>query len=211
MGIYDKLDHWSLKAQKEGYPARSVYKLKEIDEKFGLLRKGRETLRVLDLGAAPGSWSLYVLRKLAGTGFVAAADLSPLSRVHDKGLFEADNFLFIQGDLYDAAVREALVAKGPYRLVMSDAAPSTTGNRSVDTSRSLALVEAAIDYAETCLDQGGNMVVKVFQGGDVQEALIRMRGLFQSARSFKPEACRSESFETYFVGLGKGLPAAKKR
>ncbi len=211
MGIYDKLDHWSLRAQKEGYPARSVYKLKEIDEKFGLLKKGRDALRILDLGAAPGSWSLYVLRKLVGTGFVAAADLAPLSRVHDKGLFDGGNFLFIQGDLYEAAVRDALVAKGPYRLVLSDAAPSTTGNRSVDTSRSLALVEAAIDYAETCLDHGGNLVVKVFQGSDVQDALVRMRDLFQSARSFKPEACRSESFETYFIGLGKGLPAAKKR
>jgi 23S rRNA (uridine2552-2'-O)-methyltransferase len=211
MGIYDKLDHWSLRAQKEGYPARSVYKLKEIDEKFGVLKRGREALCILDLGAAPGSWSLYALRKMAGTGFVAAVDLAPLSRVHDKGLFDADNFLFLQGDLYDPALRDALVAKGPYKLVMSDAAPSTTGNRSVDTSRSLALVEAAIDYAESCLDLGGNLVVKVFQGGDTQEALVRMRGLFQSARSFKPEACRSESFETYFVGLGKGLPAAKKR
>ncbi|HCM25127.1 MAG: 50S rRNA methyltransferase [Treponema sp. GWB1_62_6] len=199
---YEKMDHWSLKAQKEGYPARSVYKLKEMDEKFGLLRNVRGG-RVLDIGAAPGSWSLYALRKMAGAGFLAAVDLSPLSRAFDRGLFEGDNFFFVQGDVYDASIREALVARGPYRLVMSDVAPSTTGNRSVDTLRSLALAEEVVNYAELCLEAGGNLVVKVFQGGDTQEILKRMRLLFTSARGFKPETCRPESFETYYLGIGK--------
>ncbi len=205
MSSYDKLDHWSLKAQKEGYPARSVYKLKEMDEKFGLFRgaKGGAPFRALDIGAAPGSWSLYALRKLAGAGFLAAADLAPLSRVYDKGLFDGNNFFFVQGDITDPSVRDALVSRGPYGLVMSDVAPSTTGNRSVDTLRSLALVEEVVNYAEIGLEVGGNFVVKVFQGGEVQNILKRLRGLFQTARSFKPEACRSESFETYYLGLGK--------
>ena len=205
MSSYDKLDHWSLKAQKEGYPARSVYKLKEMDEKFGLFRGARpgSPFRILDIGAAPGSWSLYALRKLSGGGFLAAADLSPLSRVHDKGLFDGENFFFQQGDITDPAVRDVLVSRGPYRLVMSDVAPSTTGNRSVDTLRSLVLVEEVVNYAELCLEAGGNLVVKVFQGGDVQTILKRLRLLFTTARSFKPEACRSESFETYYLGLGK--------
>ncbi len=199
---YEKMDHWSLKAQKEGYPARSVYKLKEMDEKFGLLRNVRGG-RVLDIGAAPGSWSLYALRKMAGAGFLAAVDLSPLSRAFDRGLFDGDNFFFMQGDVYDVPIREALVARGPYRLVMSDVAPSTTGNRSVDTLRSLALAEEVVNYAELCLEAGGNLVVKVFQGGDTQEVLKRMRLLFASARGFKPETCRAESFETYYLGIGK--------
>jgi 23S rRNA (uridine2552-2'-O)-methyltransferase len=211
MSSYDKLDHWSLKAQKEGYPARSVYKLKEIDEKVGLFRGARpgsttlgaSAFRILDIGSAPGSWSLYALRKLAGSGFVASVDLSPLSRVYDKGLFDGANFFFLQGDVTDPAVREELVSRGPYRLVMSDVAPSTTGNRSVDTLRSLNLVEEVVNYAELCLETGGNLVVKVFQGGDVQEMLKRLRSLFTTAKSFKPEACRSESFETYYLGLGK--------
>lgn len=211
MSSYEKLDHWSLKAQKEGYPARSVYKLKEMDEKFGLFRgarpgsavAGASAFRALDIGAAPGSWSLYALRKFAGAGFLAAVDLSPLSRVHDKGLFDGSNFFFIQGDCTDPAVRDSLVSRGPYRLVMSDVAPSTTGNRSVDTLRSLALVEEVVNYAELCLEAGGNLVVKVFQGGDTQEVLKRLRSLFTTARSFKPEACRSESFETYYLGLAK--------
>ncbi|MDR3138111.1 MAG: RlmE family RNA methyltransferase, partial [Treponema sp.] len=188
MGSYEKPDFWSLKAQKEGYPARSVYKLRELDEKFGLLRPrggnkspaspakvpGEEALfKVLDLGAAPGSWSLYTLRKLGAGAFLAAADLSPLSRQYDRGLFEGDRFFFIQGDITAAETRETLLARGPYRLVMSDAAPATTGNRSVDTFRSLALAEAVLEYAERALVTGGNLVVKVFQGKETPDILKR--------------------------------------
>jgi len=102
MADYKKPDYWQLKARNEGYPARSVYKLKEIDEKFGIFKirkQGANEPRILDIGAAPGSWSLYVLRKFAGKGFLSAADLSPLSREFDKGLFDGDNFFFIQGDV----------------------------------------------------------------------------------------------------------------
>jgi 23S rRNA (uridine2552-2'-O)-methyltransferase len=207
MAHYEKLDHWSLRAQKEGYPARSVYKLKEMDEKFGLFPRGpgraEGEFRVLDLGAAPGSWSLYALRRLGSGLFLSAADLSPLSRQYDRGLFGGDNVFFIQGDITAAETREALLSRGPYALVMSDAAPATTGNRSVDTLRSLELAEAVLGYAEAALEKGGNMAVKVFQGGDTASLLKRIRELFKTGKSFKPEACRSESFETYYVGLGR--------
>jgi 23S rRNA (uridine2552-2'-O)-methyltransferase len=203
---YEVLDYWSLKAQKEAYPARSVYKLKEIDEKFKLIDGLRnKSFKVLDLGAAPGSWSLYVLRKFSGIAnhFLAAADLSALSRQYDKGLFDGENFFFVQGDITVLENRNALLDKGPYNLVMSDAAPATIGNRSVDTLRSLALVEEILVYAELGLAKGGNMAVKVFQGGDTASILKRMRELFKTAKSFKPEACRPESFETYYIGLDK--------
>jgi len=210
MADYSKLDHFSLKAQKEGYPARSVYKLKEMDEKFGLLKhRGKAPFKALDLGAAPGSWSLYVLRKLAASGggddgkTLVAIDLAPLSRQYDRGLFDKPEFLFIQGDFTLDEVRQAILSSGPYNLVLSDAAPATTGNRSVDTLRSLALSEIVLDYAETTLAKGGNIALKVFQGGDTVALLKKMRGIFESAKSFKPQACRSESFETYYLGLGK--------
>jgi 23S rRNA (uridine2552-2'-O)-methyltransferase len=231
MAHYEKPDTWSLRARQEGYPARSVYKLKEMDEKFRLIPAGgggvqggvrhgpraavpspapnsrgtgpRPGFRVLDLGAAPGSWSLYALRKLAGAGFLAAADLSPLSRRYDRGLFEGENFFFIRGDMTAPEVQEALTERGPYRLVMSDAAPSTTGSRQVDTLRSLELAETALGYAESSLETGGSLVVKVFQGGDTAALLKKIRALFQSGRAFKPSACRGESFETYYVGLGR--------
>jgi len=208
MADYKKPDYWQIKARKEGYPARSVYKLKEIDEKFGLLKPRRAVLRVLDLGAAPGSWSLYVLRKMASAnkpGFLAAADLSPLSREFDKGLFDGNNFSFIQGDITAAEVREALLSKGPYSAIISDAAPGTTGNHTVDAARSLELAEAVITYAQSALADGGNMVLKVFQGGESGAILKQIKSLFETAKSFKPQACRGESVETYFIGLGKKL------
>ncbi|MDR1862317.1 MAG: RlmE family RNA methyltransferase [Treponema sp.] len=209
MANYAKPDFWSLKAQKEGYPARSVYKLKEMDEKFGLLPSrrpgGTESFRVLDLGAAPGSWSLYVLRKLGAGACLAAVDLAPLSRQYDRGLFDGENFRFIRGDMTEPESREAVLGRGPYRLLICDAAPATTGNRQVDTTRSLELAETALDYGEAALERGGNLAVKVFQGGDTGSLLKRIRSLFRTGRSYKPRVCRSESFETYYLGLGKTL------
>lgn len=205
MADYSKPDHWSVKARNEGYPARSVYKLKEMDEKFGLVRAGRPAFRAMDLGAAPGSWSLYVLRNLpAGTNVsLVSVDLAPLSRQYDAGLFDRPDFLFIQGDFTLGKVREELLACGPYSLILSDAAPATTGNRSLDTLRSLDLAETALGYAEAALAEGGNMAIKVFQGGEIGSLLKTMRGIFASARGYKPLACRSDSFETYYLGLGK--------
>jgi 23S rRNA (uridine2552-2'-O)-methyltransferase len=199
MANYKKPDHWQLKARKEGYPARSVYKLKEMDEKFNLLKP---RFRVLDLGAAPGSWSLYVLRKMPGT-FLVSADLSPLSREFDAGMFSKDNFSFIQGDITDPEIRDTIVSHGPFNLIISDAAPATTGNRFVDTAGSLELAETVADYADTALAAGGNLAIKVFQGGDTAELLKRLGKMFKSAKSYKPQACRGESFETYYLGIGK--------
>lgn len=192
---YEKPDFWSKKAFSEGYPARSVYKLKEMDEKFGLISKNSH---VLDLGAAPGSWTTFVLRKINGNGHVTAIDLSPLAKD-----VAGDNLSFFQGDLYSPDLRKAAEELGPYNLVICDAAPATTGNRTVDTARSSGLVELAIYYAERMLLSGGNFVVKIFQGGDQQQHLKKLRTMFTSARGFKPAACRTESFETYLIGLGK--------
>ncbi|MDR0449829.1 MAG: RlmE family RNA methyltransferase [Treponema sp.] len=214
MANYEKPDTWTLRARREAYPARSVYKLKEMDEKFRLIPASGRAFRALDLGAAPGSWSLYTLRKLSGGdragqagraagGFLAAADLSPLSRQYDRGLFDGENFRFIQGDIRAEETRSSLLSHAPYRLVMSDAAPATTGNRQIDTLRSLELAEAAFYYGETALEKGGNLVLKVFQGGDTAGLLKRIRELFETARSFKPAACRRESFEIYYLGLGR--------
>ena len=207
MADYKKPDYWQQKARKEGYPARSVYKLMEIDEKFGLFKVRKQgsanVPRILDIGAAPGSWSLYVLRKFDGNGFLAAVDLSPLSREFDKGLFDGDNFFFLQGDVTTAQIRETLLSKNPYNVIISDAAPGTTGNHIVDCARSLELAETVVGYAQDGLVPGGNLVVKIFQGGGTDAVLKRMKTLFTTAKSYKPEACRSESVETYFLGLGR--------
>ena len=208
MTNYEKPDFWSLKAKKEAYPARSVYKLKEIDEKFHFFKFVRQAeLRVLDLGAAPGSWSLYVLRRHGIPGnnqkalFLTAVDLQPLSE--NSNFSDHKDFFFIQGDFTNSTVREALIRRGPYNAIISDAAPLTTGSRTVDTQRSLSLAEEAFSFAENCLVPGGNLAVKVFQGGDTATLLKRLRECFDSAKNFKPAACRSNSFETYLLGFGK--------
>lgn len=192
---YVKPDFWSRKAFSEGYPARSVYKLQEINEKFGILKKNS---KILDLGAAPGSWTVFVLRQLDGTGLVTSIDLQPLAKN-----VRSDNLMFIQGDLYDEQVRQVARQRGPYDAVICDAAPATTGNRVIDTARSTGLVELAIFYASDMLKQGGNFAVKIFQGGDQQALLAKMREIFKTAKGFKPQACRSESFETYLIGIDK--------
>ncbi|MDR2951856.1 MAG: RlmE family RNA methyltransferase, partial [Treponema sp.] len=107
------------------------------------------------------------------------------------------------GDFTSGEIRDAVVFHAPYNLIVSDAAPSTTGNRSVDTLRSLDLAETALQYAETTLAKGGNLVIKVFQGGDTGNLLKAIRGLFETGKSFKPQACRAGSFETYYLGIGK--------
>lgn len=192
---YEKPDFWAIKAKKEGYPARSVYKLEEIDQKFKLFRSG---IRVLDLGAAPGSWSQWVLKKLNQKGFLAAIDLQDL-KISPKG----DNFFFIKADLYDQAAKASLAAYGPYDIIISDAAPATSGNSGLDSDRSESIVEAALNYADELLKPGGSFVAKLFIGGGQKAILDRMKQAFTGARTFKPKSCRSESFETYLIGIQK--------
>lgn len=192
---YEKPDFWTKKAFSEGYPARSVYKLQEMDEKFSLFKP---SARVLDLGAAPGSWTTYVLKQISEPGKVVAIDLSPL----DKALVNP-LLTFLQGDLCSAEIRKEAGKHGPFDTIICDAAPATTGNKTVDTARSSALVEIALWYAQTMLAHGGSFVVKIFQGGQEREHLQNMRELFTMAKGFKPVACRTTSFETYLVGINK--------
>lgn len=202
MAGYDKPDFWAQKAKKEGYPARSVYKLEEIAAKFGLLKSakappGARGPAVLDIGAAPGSWSLWLLRRLNGSGRLVAVDLEELGIART-----ADNFVFIKGDILDEAVRARLREAGPYSLVLSDAAPATTGKRLVDQGRSEELVEAVMALAYEVLAPGGALVAKIFQGGEEKRLIGELKTRFARARAFKPEACRSISFETYLVASG---------
>jgi 23S rRNA (uridine2552-2'-O)-methyltransferase len=189
---------------KEGYPARSVYKLQELAEKYKIFSlKSNAPLRVLDLGAAPGSWSLHLLRTLKNRIDLTACDLSPLSAEYGKDFFSGDNFTFIQGDFTIEPIRNAIQQKAPFDVIASDAAPGTMGNRLVDTARSEELVSAVLAYAENALCPGGRLVVKLFQGGATADFQRKAGRLFEKGHTFKPKACRAESFETYFIGIGK--------
>ena len=191
----DKPDYYSIQAQEEGYPARSVYKLKEIDEKFRIIKKGSN---IIDIGASPGSWTLYVCRKLKGAGNLIAVDLKDIA----SGI-NCQNLKFYKEDAFSVSFQEIAVKTGPYDAVISDAAPSTTGNRTVDTGRSYNLAEDVLNFALLNLKPGGNLVIKIFQGGDEHQLLDIMKRSFKIAKIFKPKASRKESFEVFLVGTNR--------
>ncbi|MDR0539265.1 MAG: RlmE family RNA methyltransferase [Spirochaetaceae bacterium] len=208
MNRYEAPDFWARKARKEGYPARSVYKLEEIARKFpALFSAKRPGMPVLDLGAAPGSWSLFLLRNFKAR--VTACDLNPLDgnaafeAAAGRGDTACPDFAFIQGDFCAPDIEARISGRGPYRLVVSDAAPATSGSRTLDSLRSQELAETALRYAQICLEEGGGMAVKIFQGAGSGAVLEKMRGVFDRVKSFKPQACRANSVETYFIGIGR--------
>jgi 23S rRNA (uridine2552-2'-O)-methyltransferase len=192
----DRADSYTKRAHKEGYPARSVYKLEELQQHFNLVKSGDS---VLDVGAAPGSWTLYTHRNLIkGKGSIVAVDLNPLNLNPVPPTVSA-----YVGDAFSKDIREILVQHGPYNAIISDAAPLTMGNRSVDTARSEHLAEQVISLAKDHLKPHGNLVVKIFQGGGQVELLQLMRTLFNKVKPYKPKACRDDSFEIYLVGLDR--------
>lgn len=192
----DKADSYTQRAHKEGYPARSVYKLEEINASHHLIKPGDS---VLDVGAAPGSWTLYTHRELIkGKGKIVAVDLNPLNLNPVPPTVTA----FV-GDAFSKEIRAKLIENGPYDAIISDAAPMTIGNRTVDTTRSEWLSEQVVILAKEQLKEHGNLVIKIFQGGGQVEILKSMREMFVKAKAFKPKACRDDSFEIYLVGLDK--------
>ncbi|MDR3153276.1 MAG: RlmE family RNA methyltransferase [Deltaproteobacteria bacterium] len=189
----DRLDdHWSRKARSEGYPARSVYKLEEIDLKHRLLKKG---MRILDLGASPGSWSLYAADKVAPRGKVLGVDLKPLSGA------SRPNLSFLARDVLTLAPEE-LASEGPFDGVVSDLAPPTTGRRDADAARSLELAAGALRLASALLRAGGFFVAKLFEGADAQAFVKgKVQPLFARAVVMRPKAVRKGSVEIFAVGL----------
>lgn len=189
-------DRFFFRAKAENYPARSVYKLQEIDRRAGLLKPG---LRVLDLGAAPGSWSQYAAQKVGPKGRVVAVDLNPPAR-------EIKGVRWLLGDATALETASRLAEEGPFDLVLSDMAPSTTGQKSVDAARSCQLAEAAFDLALKVLKPKGRAVVKVFMGSDFAQLQRRVRSSFNKSRVIKPEASLKQSRETYLLAFEPALP-----
>lgn len=194
-------------AQKEGYRARAAYKLKEIDEALGLIKPGH---LVVDLGSAPGAWSQYVRRKLspqgaavgALDGTILALDLLPMEPV--------EGVSFIQGDFREpevAAQLEALLAGRKADAVVSDMAPNLSGIASADAARISHLVELAIEFAEGHLKPGGALVCKVFHGTGYSQLVKLFKEHFRVVKPLKPKASRSNSSETFLVGVGLKKPA----
>ena len=182
-------DVYYQRAKKEQFAARSVYKLQEIDLRFGLFRPGQ---RVLDLGCRPGSWLQYAAQRTGGT--LVGLDRQPLQvAIPGARILVGDVF-----ELDAATLRGELLG---FDVVLSDMAPDTTGVRHLDQARSEALFERALDLAEALLVPGGHFVGKLFQGPEWNRLLGRLRARFGEARTVKPESSRKDSIEQYVVGL----------
>jgi 23S rRNA (uridine2552-2'-O)-methyltransferase len=180
-------------AKKAGFPARSVFKLEEIDHRVQLLKGG---MRVLDLGAAPGSWSLYAANRITSSGKLLAVDLSPLQTTLPQ------HATFIQGDALSLD-NEVLQMHAPYDVVLSDMAPNTSGNRFADQARSTELFLRALNVAQALLVPGGKFIGKIFMGEDFPSARAAVRELFKQERLIRPEGVRQNSFEIFVVGIGR--------
>ena len=196
--VYKGPDHFTREAKRAGYPARSVFKLEEIDRRVRLLRPG---MHVLDLGATPGSWSLYVTQKIGHAGKLLAVDLEPIQ------VPLPPNATFLEGDAL-ALDNEALALYAPYDLVLSDMAPRTTGNRLSDQTRSYDLFLRALAVAEKLCKPGGAFVGKIFMGEDFQDARKALKRVFAEDRAIKPEGTRSSSYELFLIGIDKKIVAA---
>jgi 23S rRNA (uridine2552-2'-O)-methyltransferase len=194
---YKGPDRFTVEAKKQGFPARSVFKLEEIDRRVKLLKPG---MKVLDLGAAPGSWSLYAAQRVGQQGNVLAVDLSELRTPLPAWS------TFIQADAFDLS-DERLSMYAPYDVVLSDMAPSTTGNRLSDQSRSYDLFCRAVDVASKLAKPGGAFVGKIFMGEDFSLARKELRKHFSEEKLIRPEGTRTVSYEIFVIGLGRTASA----
>ena len=187
-------DHFYKKAKEEGFAARSVYKLKEMDKKYRLFNRKD---RVLDLGYYPGSWAQYAAGKVGQDGLVVGVDLSP----PQTNVFEG-RVAFFQKDVFSLTNLSQLNLDTKVNILLSDMAPKMTGIKSVDQTRSLELVEKVFDMMEAFLEKDGKAVIKVFDSGDVHAALKARKKMFKQFHYVRPKASRSSSSEFFVVGQG---------
>lgn len=188
----------SKRARKEGFAARSVYKLEELDKRFGILKRGGA---VLDLGAAPGSWSQYAVRKVGPAGMVVAVDRKPIDPA------ALPHAVIIQGSAFqltEEEIREAGAGDRapPFDAVVSDMAPNTTGVPFSDHIASVELCDRALQAAEDWLRPGGAFVCKVFQGVDEPGLRKRIQARFTKVKGVRPQGTRASSVEIFYVATG---------
>jgi 23S rRNA (uridine2552-2'-O)-methyltransferase len=186
-------DHYFHRAKKEQYLARAVYKLEEIHSKYRLLRPGD---RVLDLGAAPGSWMQLTSRLIGSKGLLVGVDLKKIDHV-----FPA-HVVALQGDINDPDFLERLRKEfAPFDVILSDMAPSTSGIRVADSARSALLFERTLELVGLLLRPQGRFLSKIFQGSEFHDLLVQVKKSFPWVKVVKPDASRKESKEIYILAM----------
>ena len=187
-------DHYFHKAKRDGYVARSAYKLEEIDKKHRLLRKGD---LVLDLGCSPGSWLQYAAGKVGEQGQVLGVDLQTVKLSLPK------NVKVLQADIFEMTVKDFEMNGGMVDVVLSDMAPKTTGIRDTDAQRSYALNQQVLELSGDLLRPHGTLLVKAFQGAPLEQLRREFSSSFAQVKLCKPKSSRSESVEIFLLGLNK--------
>ena len=186
-------DHYTQRAKREKYPARSVYKLDEIQRKFKPINKND---KVLDLGCFPGSWLLYAANITKQHGRVVGIDLKPVViQLPPHVTTYASDIRSLGVEFFDRVGLD-------FNVVLSDLAPDTSGQKSVDAARSFELCRTALSIAQKVLLPGGSFVCKIFHGEDFKEFAASVRGSFKSQKVFKPQSSRKASKEIFIVGMG---------
>jgi len=191
---YNPQDFYFKQAKKENYAARAVFKIQEIDEKFRIFKPGN---KVLDLGAAPGSWSQYAAKKVGRQGRILGVDIQPIK-------ITLPNALFITADLRDLDLDKTMSDAGiapPFDIVLSDMAPKTIGVRLTDQMRSLDLSELALTTAERFLKPKGHFVAKLFHSEEFEGFRAKLRERFAKVEVLRPQSTRKESKEIFFIAL----------
>jgi 23S rRNA (uridine2552-2'-O)-methyltransferase len=197
-------DRYFKEAKKQGYRARSAFKLKQLNEKHNFLHEGDS---VVDLGCAPGGWSQVLVEIVGDQGLVVGVDLERTRPVEGATFLRGD---FTDRDTHDQ-LGELLKESGRLELdaVVSDMAPDMTGTYGLDQARSVYLCEMGLDFADGHLRLGGTFLTKIFEGTDFQEFRELMRARFRKVRMAHPAASRKASSEVYLLGLGfEGAPAS---
>ena len=187
-------DHYFHKAKKDGYAARSVYKIEEIDKKYRIIRTGNT---VLDLGCSPGSWLQYVSIKVGNSGHVLGVDLQPVK------ISLPSHVKVIQADIFEVTDEDLKIKGGKADVILSDMAPKTSGIRTTDAHRSFELNKKVLYLANEILCPQGSLLVKAFQGKLFDELCYEFKKMFTDVKLCKPKSSRSESVEIFILGRCK--------
>lgn len=191
INMYEKPDHYTKKAIKEGYVARSVYKLMEIHDKFHLFKKGN---KILDLGCAPGSWSQYASSLIGDNGLLIGIDYKEIK-------VNPGNAVFIKGNFLKEHKKDKLKEYAPFDGIICDMAPDTSGDKLIDCYASSNLAEDALHFSFDFLKKGGFFIAKIFQGGNEKGIMNEVNIAFKTAKWFKPKSSRKNSIELFIIGI----------
>jgi len=192
---YDPKDYFYRKAKEENYAARSVFKIQEIDVRLRIFKPG---MKILDLGAAPGSWSQYASQKVGLHGKVLGIDIQAIK-------ITMQNSLFLTADMRELDLGKKMAELGiapPFDIVLSDMAPKTTGYRLQDQMRSFELCMLAVETADRFLRKDGTFVCKLFHSEEFETFRNELRSRYTKIDLIKPKSTRSESKEIFFVARG---------